>query len=113
MAGPPQVDPVLRHARREAAGILVIWVTVTLVCCLVSHELGYIRPDRLLGAGDLRPILGMPRWFFWGVTVPWVMSGAVSLVFAGFAMADDDLGADHASELEADIRAGGPGAGDV
>src|SRR5207248_7261510 len=69
-------DPVLRHARREAAWIMLSWATATVVSCLVSYWLGYSTPERHLGPADIRPIFGMPRWFFWGVIVPWAACGA-------------------------------------
>jgi hypothetical protein len=99
-------DPVLRHACGEAAWIMAGWTAATLASCLISYWLGYSTEGRPLGAEDIRPILGMPRWFFWGVIVPWVASGAYIAWFVGFKMADDDLGSDHSEELERDIREG-------
>jgi hypothetical protein len=104
---PRREDPVLTNARREAIAIGLIWLTATLYCCFTCYFLGYIRPGRLLGATDLRPILGIPRWFFWGVVAPWGVFGLVSWAFVGWFMTDDDLGPDHAAELDADIREGG------
>jgi hypothetical protein len=49
----------------------------------------------------------MPSWFFWGVIVPWGVCALFTFWFAGFYMKDDDLGTDHAAELESDIREGG------
>lgn len=104
---PDREDPVLRHARREAVWILGAWATATVVSCLVSYTLGYSTPGRPLGPSDVRPILGVPRWFFWGVLAPWAACGAFIAWFVGRVMADDDLGADHSGELERDIREGG------
>jgi hypothetical protein len=106
MTGERREDPVLRHARREAIWITAAWAAATVVSCLVSYFLGYSRDDRPLGPADIRPILGMPRWFFWGVIVPWLASGAFIFWFAGFVMVEDDLGSDHSAELERDIREG-------
>ncbi len=102
-------DPVLRHARREGVWIIAAWAAATLASCLVSYALGYSRPDRPLGPEDVRPILGMPGWFFWGVILPWLGSGVFIAWFAGRVMADDDLGLDHSDELERDIREGADG----
>ncbi len=99
-------DPVLRNSRREATYILLAWLIATLVSCLVSYALGYSRPDRPLGLADLHPILGIPAWFFLGVILPWLACGAFIAWFAGFYMADDDLGADHSLDLEREIREG-------
>jgi hypothetical protein len=50
---------------------------------------------------------GVPSWFFWGVLAPWVLCGVFTVWFAGWVMADDDLGADQTPERERDIREGG------
>lgn len=103
---PGDEDPVLRNSRREATYILLAWLIATLVSCLVCYALGYIRPDRPLGVADLQPILGVPGWFFLGVIVPWLGCGLFIAWFAGWYMADDDLGSDHAQDLEREIREG-------
>ena len=51
---------------------------------------------------------GMPLWVIWGFIVPWGICAVFTFWFTGFFMADDDLGAVHATELESDIREGGP-----
>jgi hypothetical protein len=104
---PHRDDPVLRHARREAIIIGLVWLASTIYSCAYSYAFGYNRPGRELGPADVRPILGMPAWVFWGVVVPWACCAAFTFWFAGFFMAEDDLGKDHAAELEADIREGG------
>lgn len=104
-------DPVLRHARREAWWIGGAWLAATIVVCSICYAIGYARGGWTPGVGDVRPILGMPRWFAIGVMVPWAVSSVFILWFAGFYMTDDDLGADHSAELEADIREEGAGHG--
>jgi hypothetical protein len=99
-----ETDPVLKHSRREAVIIGVVWLLATSYCCASSYWLGYIREGRTLGPEDLHPILGMPSWVFWGFIVPWGVCAAFTSWFAGFFMVDDDLGRDHAAELEGDIR---------
>jgi hypothetical protein len=96
-------DPVLRNSRREAIIILVVWALATVYCCGYYALFGYGPPGGTRGPEDLHPILGMPSWFFWGVFVPWFACGAFTIWFAGCYMKDDDLGADHAAELDADI----------
>jgi hypothetical protein len=103
---PRKEDPVLRNARREAILIFAVWAAATAFCCTYCYLFGYLRPGRPLGPDDIRPILGMPRWFFGGVIVPWAVCLAFIAWFAGSHMADDDLGSDHAAELERDIREG-------
>jgi hypothetical protein len=104
-----QVDPVYKNAKREAIIIGLVWLAATLFCCFYSYAYGYIREGRELGVDDLDPILGVPSWVFWGYLVPWGVCSLFTFWFAGFCMADDDLGRDHSSELEADIRERGLG----
>lgn len=101
-------DPTLRNARREGWIIFGAWALATTYCCVYYYFFGLIRPGRPLGRGDVHPVLGIPSWFFFGVLLPWAVCGLFILIFAGFVMAEDDLGADHASELEAEIHEGGP-----
>jgi hypothetical protein len=100
-------DPVLVHSRREGIIILVVWALATAYCCAYSYYFGYIREGHPLGPADVRPILGIPSWFFWGVMAPWAACSIFTFWFAGFYMADDELGSDHTEELESDIREGG------
>jgi hypothetical protein len=104
---PPETDPVLKNSRREAIIIGLTWLAATTYCCGYCYLFGYIREGRPLGVEDVRPILGMPSWVFWGIMVPWAVCGVFTIWFAGFVMTDDDLGVDHTPDLEAAIRAGG------
>lgn len=104
---PRPTDPVLKNSRREAIIIGVVWLAATTYCCTYCYLYGYIRDGRPLGPQDVHPVLGMPSWMFWGVMVPWGICALFTFWFAGFYMTDDDLGANHTSELESDIREGG------
>jgi hypothetical protein len=100
-------DPVLKNARREAIIIGLVWLAATTYCCAYSYFAGYNHPGQVLGPQDVRPILGVPSWVFWGIMAPWLICGIFTFWFAGFFMRDDDLGKDHTPELETDIREGG------
>ena len=102
-----ETDPVLRNSAREAVTIGLSWVACTTYCCVYCYLFGYRRDGNPLGVADIRPVLGVPSWFFWGVLAPWAACAAFTFWFAGFRMADDDLGEDHADELEAEARRGG------
>lgn len=39
---------------------------------------------------NLKTVLGMPHWIFWGVLVPWIVTAALTIGFALFVMRDDD-----------------------
>ncbi|GAC1344695.1 MAG: hypothetical protein NVSMB14_08320 [Isosphaeraceae bacterium] len=99
-------DPVFRHAKREALIIFGAWLAATTYCCAYSYAFGYIRPGRLLTMADVRPIFGVPSWFFGGVIVPWGVCLVFTVWFAGWLMRDDDLGRDRSEELDQDIREG-------
>lgn len=100
-------DPVLTNSRREAVIIGLAWLAATAYTCIYSYLYGYIRPGRPLTVADIRPVLGMPSWVFWGIMAPWAACSLFTFWFAGFYMVDDDLGKDHTPELERDIREGG------
>ena len=104
---PKPTDPVLVHARREAIVIGLAWVASTAYCCGYCYLFGYARSGWTPGLDDIHPVLGMPSWFVWGVIAPWAACALFTVGFAGFFMADDDLGGDHTQELERDIREGG------
>jgi hypothetical protein len=106
---PPDREPdrLLKNARREAIIIGVVWFAAMTYCCTYCYLFGYIRPGHPLGPQDVRPVLGMPSWIFWGIMVPWAVCALLTFWFAGFYMADDDLGEDHTPDLEEKIREGG------
>ncbi|NQT17121.1 MAG: DUF997 family protein [Planctomycetes bacterium] len=83
-----RLDPVVRHARREAVVILVAF-GVCLVWSVTSCYLaGYGAP----GETELSTVLGMPSWVFWGVLVPWLAADVFGFWFCFFYMVDDPLG---------------------
>ena len=100
-------DPTYRNARREAIIIGLIWLASTIYCCAYCYLFGYTSPERPKTAADIAPIWGIPSWVLWGVMAPWIVCTLITFWFAGVYMADDDLGQDHAIELESDIREGG------
>lgn len=106
---PPGTDPTFAHARREAIIIASAWAACTAVCCLTCYLMGYQRAGVALGAADVKPTAGVPAWFFWGVIAPWAASTAFTFWFAGWFMADDDLGEDHAADLQREIQSGEDG----
>jgi hypothetical protein len=99
-----QTDPVLKHARREALIIGMVWLAATTYSCVSCYLLGYRREGHMLGVPDIHPVFGMPSWVFWGIIAPWGACALFTFWFAGFYMADDELGKDHTPELESDIR---------
>lgn len=107
MAKARAVDPTYENARKEAIGIGLIWLVCTVYCCVYCYFFGYNVDGMAKTVDDVRPIWGIPSWIVWGVFAPWVVCTFINIWFAGFYMADDDLGRDHAAELEDDIREGG------
>jgi hypothetical protein len=79
---------LLRHARREALLIMIVWAIALAWSTGVGYVLGY-DPHR-----EIRLILGMPDWVFWAVVLPWGLALLFSAWFCFAFMADDDLGQD-------------------
>ena len=83
-----ELDPLFRHARREAIMILVVFAI-----CLVWSISVYLAMG--LHHGEIGPVptvLGIPAWVFWGVAVPWLAADVFIVVFCFVLMTDDDLG---------------------
>jgi Protein of unknown function (DUF997) len=81
---------LLRHSRREALLIVVVWALCLAWSTAVAYFWGYDRPLE-----SIRLILGMPDWVFWGIVVPWAGCLLFSGWFCFYFMADDDLGEDR------------------
>ncbi len=101
MADPTCV--VLKNARREALIIFATWLAATSYCCGYYYLFGTSGAERPLGSADVKPVLGIPSWFLWGVVLPWCVCVVFTVWFAGFRMTDDDLGRDQPpmGEMEA------------
>lgn len=87
------LDPVFRHSRREALVILALWTASFLWTVPFSYFQGYHKPGDPL---DVSLTFGMPSWVFWGVALPWLVTGLVSMLLCLFFIRDDDLG--HADD---------------
>jgi hypothetical protein len=106
---PPPVapeDPVYKNGLRDARFGMTFWTIATIFVCGSAFILGYQRNGQKLTVADIKPIFGIPMWFFWSVVIPWIICSVVCVVYAGFIMTDDDLGRDHTDELEQEIREG-------
>lgn len=93
----PPDDPVFLHSRREAIVILIVWglcFAWTVPYCYLN---GYETPAK---PEDLKIVLGMPAWVFWGIAVPWAIAGLVSIALCLWFIRDDDLG-EEADEVSA------------
>jgi hypothetical protein len=93
MANPAEIptedlieDPIVRHGRREAALVLLIFAAALAYTVGYCSRFGYGRT-----AESLSFVLGFPSWVFWGVVVPWVVCTAVSFWFSLFYMREEPL----------------------
>ncbi len=86
---PGKEQQLLRHARREALLIMIVWGVCLAWSTGAGYFLGYCRR-----AEDVGLILGMPDWVFWSVVFPWGLCLVFSTWFCFRFMADDDLGQD-------------------
>jgi hypothetical protein len=86
MASPKKFDPVYLNSRRETVFVLIAWI----VFCV--WVVGYcLRSGYDIDPQNLKTVIGMPAWIFWGVALPWVMANVVTIWFALKFMADDPL----------------------
>ncbi|HZT78854.1 MAG TPA: hypothetical protein VFA26_01425 [Gemmataceae bacterium] len=111
---PPEADRrraaarLFRHARREAAVVLLVWAAALAWTVGYCYLRGYRHePDSwpvrlgLAPAGeppDLAAILGLPGWVFWGILLPWLVCTAFTFAFCLFGMTDDDLGTEQGND---------------
>lgn len=82
-------DPVFLHSRREAVVILGVWALSLLWTVPYCYLNGYQSPA---APEELPIVLGMPAWVFWGIAVPWVVCGLISIALCLWFIQDDDLG---------------------
>jgi hypothetical protein len=89
-----EYDPVFLHSRREAAIIFALWVVALLWSVPYCYFTGYGKFD----AATFETVLGVPKWLFWGIFVPWLAADAFTIWFCFGYMKEDDLGAAHEGE---------------
>jgi hypothetical protein len=92
---------LIRHARREAAVVLVVWAAALSWAVGYCYLHGYKHDAtswvvrwglaEVRTAEDLRLIAGFPDWVFAGIVVPWLLCTTFTIAFC-FFMTDDDLG---------------------
>ena len=86
-----QTDSLYVHARRESIVLLVAFGVCMVWSVSTCYWLGYD-----VSAEELQQtVLGMPRWVFWGIAVPWLASNIFTVIFCLFYMQDDPLGPVH------------------
>jgi hypothetical protein len=86
---PPEDDPVLKAARREALMALGMWLVALAYTVTYCYLNGYGR-----SVESLTFVLWFPDWVFWGIVVPWGICILASTVFAFRIMGNESLGED-------------------
>jgi hypothetical protein len=86
VTSPPE-DTLVRHARREAALALAMWLVAMVYTLTYCYLNGYGRQ-----ADSLSFVLWFPDWVFWGIVLPWGICVLGSLVFSFRIMGDEPLG---------------------
>ncbi|MFN4259040.1 MAG: hypothetical protein ACK4RK_07055 [Gemmataceae bacterium] len=99
-----------RHARWEAIFVVVSFVIATIwtvgYCYLFGYQhaadswvarMGLAQPRDV---NNFQEFYGLPDWVFHGIVLPWFGWTIVTVLFALFAMKDDDLGAEADEEGE-------------
>ena len=96
-----ELDPVFLNSRREAKIIFCVWFLCLIWAVPVSYMLGY---NQEVTPGDVETILGIPRWTFLGIFLPWLAADVITTWFCFRFLKEDDLGqADD--EESADVAA--------
>jgi hypothetical protein len=114
-SSPHDDNPVLRHGRREAIVILLLWGATSLFSATYCYTRGYLThppdpestgPSIAAIAGPLTSLnrdpasltfplsLGIPDWVFYGILAPWAFSIVATVAFCLFYFQEDDLGDD-------------------
>ncbi|MCA9077443.1 MAG: DUF997 family protein [Planctomycetaceae bacterium] len=81
-------DPVYLNARREALVILCLWAAAMMWAVPYCYFFGY---HPVGDPAELKTILGIPSWVFWGVVVPWGTCCLASVALALWFIKDEDL----------------------
>lgn len=91
-----ELDPVFLNGRREAIAVFLTWVVAFLWAVPYCATHAYMTPE----GSELKTIIGVPEWTFWGIFVPWLIADVVTVWLCFSFMTDDDLEAAAAeSEL--------------
>jgi hypothetical protein len=93
---------LFRHARREAAVVLIVWALALVWSVGYCYVRGYQHSadSWVVQAGLASPvdsqafhmIAGLPDWVIVGILLPWLVCTALTIGFCLFFMKDDDLG---------------------
>ena len=111
-----ELDPLYRHAMREARFILTLWTCCFFYTVIYCYLYGYLTHEPLPESSSTGPAigkivgplesfnraadsvsyplnLGIPDWVFYGVALPWVVCIVASTWFCLFVFVEDDLAA--------------------
>jgi hypothetical protein len=94
-----------RHARQEAGVTLLVWFVALLWSVGYCYLNGYQHAEdswvvrwnlaEVRTAGEIKTVFGFPEWAFYGFVVPWFCCTLFTIVYCGFFMREDDLGAEQ------------------
>ena len=89
-----QYDPTFVNSRREAIVIFGSWVVALIWAVPYCYLNGYNVTD----PENIKTVLGIPSWLFWGIAAPWVAANLFTTWFCFAYMKDDDLGVNPDAE---------------
>lgn len=89
-----QYDPTFVNSRREAIVIFGSWVVALIWAVPYCYLNGYNVAD----PENIKTVLGIPSWLFWGIAAPWVAANLFTTWFCFAYMKDDDLGVNPDAE---------------
>ncbi|MGE0607989.1 MAG: hypothetical protein AB7O62_12915 [Pirellulales bacterium] len=96
LAGPRHEDPIVSTARRESLVVLATWLVALAWTVGYCVRYGYITNG--YDVSQMKLVLGIPDWIFWGILTPWFTCYLFSNWFCLIYMKDADLGVENSDE---------------
>ncbi|MBM80729.1 MAG: hypothetical protein CMJ78_09065 [Planctomycetaceae bacterium] len=83
---------VFLNSRREAAIIFCVWAAMLAWAVPYCYLNGYVTE---FNPQEFQTVLGIPKWVFYGIVVPWLLADVFTTWFCFCYMKDDDLGGEE------------------
>ena len=101
---------LFRHARQEALITLFVWVLALIWTVGYCYLHGYQHTEDswvvqkgwavVHDPAQLEMTFGIPNWAFYGFVLPWLACTLFTMIYCGWFMHDDDLGAEQEDSHE-------------
>lgn len=95
MTEPEKLEESFSQSLRELWVIVGAWICFAIWTTLAGSLLAFQRPDE---GSPIATVIGMPRWVFFTVLLPWLVGNVFIFWFAVRFMKDTDLEEPKADE---------------